>query len=156
MAITTAKRVADYIVAFSHEHGDPVSNLKLQKLVYYAQAWYLALYGEVLFDERIEAWVHGPVVAPLYGSYKGWAWQPIDENIELSSIDLPASVKAHLDEVMDIYGGLTAYDLEKLTHSETPCQKARGDIPPDEPSNAIIAWNDMKVFYERAANAQNP
>lgn len=71
MAELAAKRVADYIIAFAHEHGDPVSNLKLQKLLYYAQAWHLALHDNPLFDERIEASVHGPAVPPVYGALQG-------------------------------------------------------------------------------------
>ncbi|OQY42717.1 MAG: hypothetical protein B6240_13665 [Desulfobacteraceae bacterium 4572_87] len=51
------------------EAGDLISNLKLQKLVYYAQGFYLALYDEPLFNEPIEAWTHGPVIRELYRSY---------------------------------------------------------------------------------------
>jgi len=152
MAKTTAKEVADYIVAFSREHGDPISNLKLQKLLYYAQAWHLALYGNPLFDERIEAWVHGPVVPPVYGAYKGWAWQPIQENPE--NFDLGGS-EGHVDEVLDVYGGISAYDLEKLTHSEEPWINARRGIPMDQSSNAIISQDDMREFYSRMANGAN-
>jgi uncharacterized phage-associated protein len=54
-----ASEIADYLIAFSHEHGDPVSNLKLQKLLYYAQAWHLALHDEPLFNDRIEAYGDG-------------------------------------------------------------------------------------------------
>ena len=57
--LKSANQVAQNIIGFSHEHGDPISNLKLQKLLYYAQAWYLALYDVPLFDDPIEAWVHG-------------------------------------------------------------------------------------------------
>ena len=155
MATTTAKKVADFIVAFAHEHGDPVSNLKLQKLLYYAQAWYLALNGDPLFDERIEAWVHGPVVPPVYGMYKGWAWQPIQDDIELAAVELPSVLTPHLEEVMDVYGGMSVYDLEKLTRAEYPWQKARGNLPMDQPSNAVISQADMKEFYGRLANGKN-
>ena len=61
MAEVSARQVAQFMISFSHEHGDPISNLKLQKLLYYAQAWFLALQDKPLFDERIEAWAHGPV-----------------------------------------------------------------------------------------------
>ena len=150
MAEASAFEVADYIIAFSHEHGDPVSNLKLQKLLYYAQAWHLTLFDKPLFDERIEAWVHGPVVPPVYREFKDWAWKPIDREPDLPLFS--EDVSSHLEEVMDVYGGLTAYYLEKLTHQDGPWAKARGGMPPDEPSNAEITHDDMKACYRAALN----
>ena len=155
MAEPVAKKVADYFIAFSHEHGDPVSNLKLQKLLYYAQAWYLALYDQPLFDERIEAWVHGPAVPPVYGAYKGWAWQPIQDDPGLDSIGLPKPIEDHLNEVMDAYGTMGAYELEKLTHAESPWLNARGGMPIDQPSNAVISHEDMKNYYRRVLDGKN-
>ena len=62
--------VADYFLAQCDEDsGDIISNLKLQKLVYYAQGFSLAFFGEALFSEPIEAWMHGPVVPALYRKY---------------------------------------------------------------------------------------
>jgi len=150
MAHTNAFRIADYIIAYSHEHGDPVSNLKLQKLLYYAQAWFLALYDERLFDERIEAWVHGPAVPPVYRQYKTWAWQPIAENPDYP--DLDKTIVEHLDEVLDVYGDLTGPQLHKLTHSEDPWKNARGDLPLDQPSSNPISDDDMREFYRALAS----
>lgn len=66
-----ARKVAKYFLSKVEEDiGDGISNLKLQKLVYYAQAYHLAMYGEPLFGERVEAWEHGPVVPELYREYK--------------------------------------------------------------------------------------
>ena len=87
--------------------------------------------------------------------YKGWAWQPIQDDIEMANIDLPKVLTAHLEEVMDVYGGMSVYDLEKLTHAEYPWQKARSNVPADEPSNAIISQADMKEFYGRLVNGEN-
>ena len=152
MPETTARLVADYFINFSHEVGDPISNLKLQKLLYYAQAWYLALYNKALFGDRIEAWVHGPAVPPVYGAFKEWAWQPISDAPAAPA--LSAEVKKHLNQVMRQYGPKNAYELELLTHSEKPWQDARGDIPPDAPSNAIITHSSMKGFYRSQLDVQ--
>jgi uncharacterized phage-associated protein len=113
-----ASTISKFLIAFSHEHGDPLSNLKLQKLLYYAQAWHLAIFDKPVFEEQIEAWVHGPVVVPEYRRFKGWAWQPIQDDPEAPALD--EALAQHLTEVMDVYGGMTAYQLEQLTHSETP------------------------------------
>jgi uncharacterized phage-associated protein len=146
MAETAARPVADYFIIFSHEVGDPISNLKVQKLLYYAQAWYLALKDKPLFPERIEAWVHGPAIPPVYGEFKGWAWQPINE--DPASPKLALQVKKHLDQVMRRYGPKTAYELELLTHSEKPWRDARKGLPPDAPSHAIITHSSMRDFYK--------
>jgi uncharacterized phage-associated protein len=153
MPPTTAKQVAEFIIWFSQVHGDPISNLKLQKLLYYAQAWYLALYDEPLFSERIEAWVRGPVVPPVYGDYKSNTWNPIQEIPEKPT--LPPKVEAHLKEVMEAYGGLTALHLEQLTHQEDPWNFARKGLPRDEPSNNIISLDDMKTYYRKMAESEN-
>lgn len=145
-----ASTIGDFFVAFSHEHGDPLSNLKLQKLLYYAQAWHLAIFDEPLFGEPIEAWVHGPVVVSEYRRFKGWAWQPIQDNPKLPDID-PRTV-AHLSEVMDVYGAKTAYELELLTHREDPWKNARGGIPMDQASNNVVSHGDMKLFYRARMN----
>jgi uncharacterized phage-associated protein len=150
--LTTARQVSDYFIVVSHEVGDPISNLKLQKLLYYAQAWFLAFYDKPLFDENIEAWVHGPVVPPVYGQLKvsGLAWQPImwapDKPV------FPESIEEHLIEVMERYGRFNAYQLELLTHSENPWRDARKGIPSDEYSNAIIPREAMRDFYRSLSN----
>jgi len=150
MAKTTAKQVADYLVWFSHEHGDPISNLKLQKLLYYAHAWYLALNDRPLFDDEIQAWVHGAVVPSVYHVFKDWAWKPIEKAHK--EPELPPKVKKHLDEVMDVYGNLSAYQLERLNHKEKPWIVARGDIPNDKLSTAKISNRVMKAFYRAMAD----
>lgn len=156
MAETTAQKVADYIIRFSHEHGDPITNLKLQKLVYYAQGWHLGLFDKPLFDDRLEAWVHGPVQPSLYHRYKEYRWNPISEDPG-HAVLLP-SLTAHLDEIMAAYGGMSAYDLERLSHQESPWLKARGDIPKDEFCEAVISTDEMKRFFKAMANeeTQNP
>ena len=145
-----ASTISNFFIAFSHEHGDPLSNLKLQKLLYYSQAWHLAIFGAPLFEEPIEAWVHGPVVVSEYRRFKEWAWQPILENPHLPTLE--EQVQQHLNEIMDVYGGMTAYQLEQLTHAEAPWLKARNGIPEDEPSNAVIDLEDMKRFYRPIMN----
>jgi uncharacterized phage-associated protein len=151
MPTVPASQVADYLIRFSQDHGDPISNLKLQKLLYYAQAWHLALYDKPLFQEKIEAWIHGPAVKSVYRVFKDWSWKPI--TARPTKPDLPKRVTKHLDEVMEVYGGLSAFDLERLTHSEKPWQKARGNTPKDESSSAIISHDDMRKFYRSMMNA---
>jgi uncharacterized phage-associated protein len=69
--------VANYFIWLANETGSFLSNLKLQKLVYYAQAWHLALEESPLFEEDFEAWIHGPVLPTLYQKYESFSWKPI-------------------------------------------------------------------------------
>jgi uncharacterized phage-associated protein len=141
---STAECIASCLINLSHDKLSPVSNLKLQKLVYYAQAWHLALFKEPLFGEEIEAWVHGPVVPVIFRRYRDYKWAPIDR------VDAPhasARLKAHLEEVWRVYGELSAYDLERLTHSESPWKEARVGVAPDESSHAVIAKDSMQKYY---------
>ncbi|ELR96863.1 Panacea domain-containing protein [Gloeocapsa sp. PCC 73106] len=139
--------VANYFINVANETGSYVSNLKLQKLVYYAQAWYLALYGEPLFEEDFQAWVHGPVIPELYNEYKSFRWKPIDKEVNGDDLNIPDYVLSYLEEVTNEYFSYDAYDLEKMTHIEDPWKKARGNLPIDEPSQAIIEKDWMKEFY---------
>lgn len=148
--IYNASTVADYFIAFSHEHGDLLTNLKLQKLLYYAQAWFLSLHERPLFKEDLQAWVHGPVVPEVYHRFKEATWKPILEDV--SSPTLEPEVVEHLDEIMGQYGGMTAYQLERLTHQELPWINARKGFAPDEPSTAIISHVDMKTYYRSQLN----
>jgi uncharacterized phage-associated protein len=140
--------IADYFIRLAHETGSFISNLKLQKLVYYAQAWHVALHGNPLFEEDFEAWVHGPVIPSLYQKYKSFGWQPISGDAIPA---LPNHVAQFLDEVAEEYFACDAYELERMTHAEAPWNWARGDLAPDEPSNEIIKKEWMKEFYSARA-----
>lgn len=150
MAKTNAHQVANFFLWFAHQHGDLLSNLKLQKLVYYAQAWHLALRGEPLFDEPVQAWVHGPVVPGIYQRFRDFGWRPISVNPEKPPFD--PDTEEHLVEVMRVYGGFSAYELELMTHQERPWLEARGDLPVDAPSNACISHQSMLEFYQALAD----
>jgi uncharacterized phage-associated protein len=136
--------IADYFIWIANETGSFISNLKLQKLVYYAQAWHIALHNNPLFEEDFEAWVHGPVIPSLYQKYKSFGWQPISEDVAPM---LPKDVLQFLDEVAEEYFACDAYELEQMTHAEDPWNWARGDLAPDEPSNEVIKKEWMKEYY---------
>jgi len=144
--------VADYFIWLANETGSFVSNLKLQKLVYYAQAWHLALYGTPLFQEDFQAWVHGPVIPALYQKYRNFGWQPI---LEDANPELPKEVQDFLNEVAEEYFACDAYELEQMTHIEAPWNRARGDLQTDAPSNAVINKEWMKEYYASRAEEED-
>lgn len=136
--------IANYFIWLANETGSFISNLKLQKLVYYAQAWHIALYDKPLFAEDFQAWVHGPVIPSLYQKYKSFGWQPI---LEDANPELPEDIVQFLDELAEEYFACDAYELEQMTHAEAPWNWARGNLPSDAPSNEIIKKEWMKEYY---------
>ena len=143
---TNAREIAATIIERCRERGiADVSNLKLQKLLYYAQAWYLVFAGDPLFPETCEAWVHGPVVARVFGDYKSNRWAAISAPVGTASQD--AEIVSHIDEVLGVYGEFTPAQLGRLTHQERPWIEARAGLAPDEPSRNVISMKSMKEFY---------
>lgn len=144
--------VADYFIQLANETGSFVSNLKLQKLVYYAQAWHLAINDVPLFEEDFQAWIHGPVIPTLYQKYKTFGWRPIIEDVNPI---LSEAIQDFLNEVAEEYFACDAYELEQMTHAEVPWNRARGDIPPDAHSNAVIKKEWMKEYYGSRVKKQD-
>jgi uncharacterized phage-associated protein len=138
--------VADFLLVESRERGEVLTNLKLQKLLYYAQSWYLALHGESLFDEDFEAWVNGPVLPSQYDRFRAFQWRPITDEITRPTFADPA-IETHLREIINVFGSETAISLELMTHRETPWVEARGSLPPWTPSAEIISKGRMLDFY---------
>lgn len=144
---TSALTVADYFLYKANKEKKPLTNKKLQKLVYYAQAWSLVLNNKKLFSEPIEAWVHGPAVRSLYGQYKSFGFSPIIKEIEESSLKVAEKDKELLDQIWNVYGKLDAGYLEMLTHSEMPWQDARNGLQNHQSSDNEITPKAMKSFY---------
>ena len=132
-----------------------MTHKKLQKLCYYAQAWYCALYdGTPLFAEDIQAWVHGPVIPALYSVYVDYKWldipaAPFDSSFDQKTTDI-------LEAVYNTYGNFSGDQLESLTHSEDPWINARGDKKPWETCTTVITCAAMREYYARKyEQAQN-
>ncbi len=123
MADYSCQDVANFFICFANETGSFISNLKLQKLTYYAQAWHLANFGEPIFDEDFQAWVHGPVIYSLWKSYNKYGYLPITEKPDCPEFEAPT--KGLLDEVASVYFPLDAYELELMSHKEDPWVNAR-------------------------------
>ncbi|MDF4204027.1 DUF4065 domain-containing protein [Maribacter sp. SA7] len=144
-------QISDWILSKTNiDAGDTISPLKLQKLLYYSQAWCLTIYnGTSLFEERIEAWAHGPVVPSQYARF---ADIPRENSIDISKMELSIpkldnQIDSLLNEVLDTYGEHSASYLEKLTHQESPWIIARKDLKPWERSTEEITAESMIEYY---------
>jgi uncharacterized phage-associated protein len=139
----TCNDIARYFLAQAdvEDAGDLISNLKLQKLLYYAQGFHLALYDKPLFGERIMAWTHGPVVPDVYHAYKeygpGAIPPPNDVDFDIYDDD----TRGLLDEVYNVYGQFSAWKLRNMTHEEPPWKEAA-------PYSSEITLNSMKAYFK--------
>ncbi|MCR5188839.1 MAG: DUF4065 domain-containing protein [Treponema sp.] len=122
-----------------------MTHKKLQKLCYYAKAWYLALNDTNLIHEQFEAWVHGAVQPDLYQKYRAYGFQ------EIPSINpdqtIPEEFLSFAREIYESYGSFSGDQLEIINHKELPWINARKDLKPWESCNNIISEEDMKQYY---------
>lgn len=122
--MATVFDVANYFLNFAAKDetsGELLSNLKLQKLVYYAQGFSLAIYNKPLFPEPIEAWTHGPVVPDLYRRFKDFGGSPIPPPADFDASAIFSGEEIELlDEIYNMYGQFSAWKLRNMTHEDAP------------------------------------
>ncbi len=133
--------VAKYIL----EKQDPMTTMKLQKLVYYSQAWSVVWDEKPMFAEKIEAWASGPVVRELYDEHKG-IFQI--SSLEKGNTDnLKIEEKETIDAVLQAYLHKPAQWLSDLTHMEKPWNEAREGIPIGQNCENEITLASMSEYY---------
>ena len=145
-AMTDVFDIAKYILRKSRQSGETqVTTWKLQKLVYYAQAWSLVWDDEPIFQNRIEAWANGPVVPDLYQQHKG--------RFKISALptgDWRALTEEQRDTVgvvFNHYGHRSAQYLSQLTHKERPWMDARKGMRPGNRGQREITLESMAEYY---------
>ena len=137
-------RVFD-VAAYILEKMESMTTMKLQKLVYYSQAWSLVWDEEQLFEEDIEAWANGPVVRDLFDYHRGM--------YEISAMPignprlLNQEQQETIDAVLEYYGDKSAQWLIELTHMEDPWVQARKGLPKLERGNRVISLDAMADYY---------
>ncbi len=126
---------------------EPMIHKKIQKLCYYAQAWHYALYDNALFDGDFEAWAHGPVNRLLWNKLKNFAYDNVSPDAVSNTKAIDEDTQDFLEMVWNTYGSLDGWQLECLTHTETPWIRARGDLPELQRCTNVIDPIDMKKYY---------
>lgn len=140
--------VARYFIVRAYEDGieAEMTNMKVQKLLYYAQSLHLALYDEPLFDEVIQAWRYGPVCPPAYRFYSEFEANQLPIPSKEFLLEIPDKEEELLEEIWEYFGGYHAYRLSDMTHLEFPWKKARKGLPPNASSTDPILLEDMKAL----------
>lgn len=143
-----AEDVANWFINhFDQEAGDVVTHLKIQKLLYFAEAWTQIVLNRDLFEENFEAWAHGPVVREVYNIFRGNNWDPLSATRD--AIDFDSDVEDVLRQVFESYGEASAKTLERMTHNDQPWINARGDAAPEERCTTIIPKTEIKEYYTK-------
>ncbi len=166
-----SKAIANYFIDRAARAGQDLTPMKLQKLIYFAHGWSLAIYGKPLIDEQIEAWKFGPVISSIYHEFKRFGSQPIKDpatEIELNEEDVvdfrivvpkikpdDAETTALLDKIWDVYGGYSAVQLSNATHLPgTPWETVWGTGK--APKGTDIDQGLIRAFFVHLAEQSQP
>lgn len=164
MAKYKALDIARYIINYTIEKDNPISNLQLQKIIYYVQAAFLIETGDVAFDEKILNWSYGPVVEEVYREYRTYGYLPISNkqekytNVFYDSNDGKVKIryktfkesqfmeshKKIINKIIDTYMYTDAFDLVEKTHQEDPWRKSN--------QNDVIPPESIKEYYKKHNN----
>lgn len=128
-----ALQIAQYIISYEAAHGRTVSNLRLQKLLYFVQAQFLANTpdGRPCFQQRMEAWDFGPVVPEVYREYRYYGSSVIPPT-KSTSTNITSSDQALIDNMLDHCANYSTSTLVDITHAQAPWQDAHRNLFDDE------------------------
>jgi len=142
-------QVARYllILASREAEPEPITQMRLHKLLYYVQGWSLAQRGEPMFSGRIEAWTHGPVVRDVYPAFADNGSEVIPPVANAASIRLDDAEKAFIESVWEGYKIHSATQLRAMTHRELPWRKTREGLSDEEKSDREIPQDLMAEFF---------
>ena len=135
---------------FLTKSGD-ITPLALQKLLYYAQSFYYALFKENLFEDDCQAWAHGPVFPSVYYKYKEYGYDPIGCSIEAYENDVNVFTNKEicfLDAIISCFGCYSGWILSNMTHNEIPWIEARGNLQPNDRSLTTINRKTINDYFE--------
>jgi len=141
------EQVARYLLCRTED----ITPMALQKLLYYAQAFYNALFKEQLFLDECQAWSYGPVFPDIYYKYKEYGYNPIEKpTVDLREDfgELTTQEISLLDAVADSFGGYSGPILSKITHNERPWIEARGSLLPGDRSATIINRDSIDNYFQ--------
>ena len=141
----TAFDVAKWFI--NELHPEP---LKLQKLLYLAQGFSFAFNDKQLFEDEIEAWVHGPVVKSVYNIYKDYKYNPIMINYEL--IEFDEDTTSVLNYVKNNFSKYDSKYLEEMSHQQEPWILSREGLDPDERSDKTISKLSLANYFSNYIN----
>lgn len=150
--------VTRYLLKKDHD----ITPLALQKILYYAQAFFYALFGEELFGDNCQAWAYGPVYPDVYYKYKVYGYNPIENPLVSEDSDLTELTTREiefLDAIISAFGCYSGTVLKRMTHSEKPWRETRGNLLPGDRSVTEIEKAVIHEYFDQVVknfNIVNP
>lgn len=136
-------RLANMLLKWANYEGDPLTNKRLQVLLYYEQGYHLAYYKKPLFVEKIEAWADGPAIPCIHEKFKSYGNGQIDYDRDMEAVAFKEDGEwGTLRNVFMRFSAYSAAGLTWLTHGETPWQKAYAR------KNKVISNASLKAFFD--------
>ncbi len=140
-----AQTIAEWFLIRAASEGESLTQMKLQKLVYFAHGWHLGIYAEPLISDPIEAWRWGPVIKTLYRKYADCGSRGLPSPAGMRGV-INAQTDALLNRIWSVYKSRSASELSAMTHKAgTPWQKTYQDVRPLR----IISNNLIEQHYKR-------
>lgn len=151
----TAPQLADYLLKkVNHAAGETINLMKLGALLYYAEAWSLAVFDRELVDEELQAWDHGPVFPSLWARLSSKGWNSLGANeLEDCAIPLDDDTRGLLDDVWQAYGEFSLPELGKMIKQDDPWKTARRGLPAWDLTKRPMNKAGMAQFYKAAFEA---
>lgn len=150
--MNSSTEIAELILSVSTSKGIGVSNLKLQKLMYYCQGYFLAIHNDALFDDEIEAWDHGPVVRDVYFNYNSFGRADIVLQNPVATEAFSETINSVVSYVIDTLGKYHAWALRNKTHKEQPWLN-HFDVEKGTVDNAIISKEELTDYFKKALSS---
>lgn len=149
----SALDVARYLIHLAACENEPeyLTHLRIHKLLYYVQGWSLALRGKAMFQDRIEAWAHGPVVPSVYPIFADFGDRPIAPENMLIPRGLSDDDKELIESVWESYKAYSSSSLRAMTHKEAPWKDARGKCAPADRCTTEITKTALKRYFTQFA-----
>ena len=144
------KKIADYIVARCNDREEKITNLRLQKILYYVQGYFLKYFEQPAFNESIYCWPYGPVVAQAYYEYNinGNNNIILSESYKADALDKikPKEYRQLINNIIDRCMNFTITNLVNKTHEELPWKNS--DIKDEISISAIKNYfNENQIFF---------
>ena len=140
-ALDIAKKLIKIADLQSMDDSDCMTNLRLQKMLYYEQGYHLAMFDTPLFDEDVEAWKYGPVVPSVYDHYKQFGSQIL--KTEPDNLEMTDEENTLFVNVFESYKDFSTFGLMKQTHSESPWKSAKSIG-----RGSVISHDSMKSYFK--------
>ncbi len=149
----TALQIANTLAKMSAIRGLEMSGSKLQRLLYFSQGWYLAIYGEPLFEEDFEGWVHGPAVPEVSEAFRYYfsgaaAGSGVEEGEGCSDI------VGHLEEILETHGEFRLWELDRIAKRGGLWAASRYGLDNIQSGRVVIPKEDIKKFF--SGQCRNP